>query len=83
MSSWRLLREPDERNERIGGMTGRPGDEAERIGLYDTGGRDVDVRRSVGLSWRLSPLTAAGDMRARCPWAHFFVVVSGVCTPCE
>lgn len=67
MSSWRLLREPEERNERIGGMTGRLGVEAERMGLYDTGGRDVEVRRSAGLSWRLSPLTAAGDLSARCP----------------
>lgn len=67
MSSWRLLREPDERNERMGGMTGRPGVEEERGGLYDTGGRDVDARRSAWLSWGLSPLTAAGDLRARCP----------------
>lgn len=52
MSSWRLLREPDERNARIGGMMGRPGVETERGGLYDTGGRDVDVdaRRSAWLS---------------------------------
>lgn len=49
MSNWGLLREPDERKERIGGMTGRPGAEKEGPGsdLYDIGGRDVEFRRSV------------------------------------
>lgn len=46
MSDWGLLREPDERKERIGGMVGRPGVEEKGGDLYDIGGRDLDIRGS-------------------------------------
>lgn len=72
MSRTRLLREPEERNDRMGGMTGRLDVAVVMLGARnDTGGRDLRLS-SVLVFW-----TDLGSSSSRCLCAQSFVALSG------
>ena len=73
MSRTRLLREPEDRKDRMGGMTGREAAASLRGARKDTGGRDVDFRLSSDV---LS--IVLGSSSSRWPCAHSLVVASAI-----
>lgn len=88
MSGRELLRERDERKERMGRMRPEmvevPGRDAG--GLYDIGGREelVEARRGI-LSFSSEKRTALGSMSSCWPQAHSFVADpgEGASLPCR
>src|SRR6187431_84842 len=66
----RLLREPDDRKERMGGMTARGEGPSFRGARKDTGGLEVDLR----LSWAAAS-SDLGRSSSRWPRAQSLVVV--------